>query len=69
VLKTNLLGTKERVRERLRIYRDVGVKTIDVAPVGQTIEERLAVLGQLMEHVNEINVETARSGSPGSDVS
>jgi F420-dependent oxidoreductase-like protein len=69
VLKTNLLGTKERVRERLRIYRDGGVKTISVTPDGQTIEERLVVLGQLIELVNEINAETAGPGSPGSDFS
>lgn len=59
VLKTNLLGTKEMVRERLRIYRRAGVTTINVAPEGETIDARLAVLGQLIELVNEVNVEAA----------
>jgi F420-dependent oxidoreductase-like protein len=57
ILKTNLLGTRESVRERLKVYQQAGVNTISVAPEGQTIDERLAVLGQLLELVNEINTE------------
>lgn len=58
VLKTNLLGTRESVRERLKVYQKAGVNTISVAPEGQTIDERLTALGQLLELVNEINTET-----------
>ncbi len=57
ILKTNLLGTRESIRERLKVYQKAGVNTISVAPEGQTIDERLAVLGQLLELVNEINAE------------
>lgn len=57
VLKTNLLGPREMIRERLRVYKQVGVTTLSVSPDGQTIAERLATLGQLIELVNEVNAE------------
>ena len=50
VLKTNLIGTEQMVRERLRKYRDAGVNTLVVAPEGQT-------LGRLMELVKEVDKE------------
>lgn len=58
VMKTNLLGTKEMIRERLRIYQRAGVTSLSVSPEGQTLDERLANLGQLVELVNELNAET-----------
>src|SRR5258708_29829883 len=45
VLKTNLIGTKEIVCERLRAHRRAGVSTLRVVPDGQTLDERLAILG------------------------
>lgn len=63
VLKTNLLGIRESVRERLLAHQAAGVKTINVTPEGQTIEERLTVLSQLIELVNEINAEHQRERS------
>src|SRR6266576_6085756 len=57
VLKTNLIGTPEMVRERLRTHRHAGVNTLQVNPDGQTLDERLATLAQLVELVNEINAE------------
>lgn len=61
VLKTNLLGPKEMVRERLRVYQQAGVTTLSVSPDGQTIAERLDTLAQLIELVNEVNAESAES--------
>ena len=58
VLKTNLIGTEEMVRERLRIYRNAGVNTLQVNPDGQSLDERLATLARLVELVNEINAES-----------
>ncbi len=55
VLKTNLIGTKEMVRERLRIHQQAGVTTLVVNPEGERLEKRLEVLEQLIELVNEIN--------------
>ncbi len=57
VLKTNLIGTKEMVRERLRAHRRAGVNTLQVNPDGQTLSERLTILGQLVDLVNEVNME------------
>ncbi len=57
VLKTNLIGTEEMVRERLRKYRHAGVTTLQVLPDGETLDERLATLARLVELVKEINAE------------
>ena len=54
VLKTNLVGTEDMVRERLRIYRDAGVNTLRVEPEGQTLEERLRTLARLLALVNDL---------------
>ena len=59
VLKTNLIGTPDMIRERLRIHRDAGVTTLLVATEGDTVQERLAILGQLVDMVNEVNAEKA----------
>ena len=55
VLKTNLIGTEEMVRERLRIYRHAGVNTLQVNPAGRTLDEQLATLARLVELVEENN--------------
>jgi F420-dependent oxidoreductase-like protein len=57
VLKTNLIGTEEMVRERLRKYLHAGVNTLQVLPDGETLDERLATLARLVELVKEINAE------------
>lgn len=58
VLKTNLLGTREMVRERLRVHRNAGVTTLRVTPDGQTLDERLNTLMELVTLVQEVNAET-----------
>ncbi len=63
VLKTNLIGTKERVRQRLRVHQQAGVTTLHVAPEGNTLEERLTTLGQLIELVNQVNAEAAEKNT------
>ena len=57
VLKTNLIGTEDMVRQRLRIYQSAGVNTLQVNPEGKTLDERLATLARLLELVKEINKE------------
>ncbi|GHO74011.1 FMN-dependent monooxygenase [Ktedonobacter sp. SOSP1-85] len=57
ILKTNLIGTENMVRERLRAHRRAGVNTLQVDPAGQTLDERLATLARLVELVKEINAE------------
>src|SRR5437588_2573569 len=51
--KTNLLGPPSLVQERLRLYRDVGVTTLQ-AKLSGSPSERLDTLGQLIDLVAEI---------------
>lgn len=53
VLKTNLLGTEDMVRDRIRVHRAAGVTTLRVEPDGETLNERLATLGRLVDLVKE----------------
>jgi len=57
VLKTNLIGTEDMVRDRLRKYRNAGVNTLVVSPDGQTLDERVTTLGRLIELVKEVDSE------------
>ncbi len=59
VLKTNLIGTEDMVRERLRVYQAAGVNTLRAGPEGATLDERLATLGRLIELVREVEGESA----------
>lgn len=56
VLKTNLLGTEDMVRERLRVYQAAGVTTLRVEPDGKTLDERLTTLARLIDLVKEVEV-------------
>jgi F420-dependent oxidoreductase-like protein len=49
VLKTNLIGTPDMVRERLRVYQAAGVTTLRVEPDGETLDARLSTLNRLLE--------------------
>ena len=52
--KTNLLGTPAMIRDRLRWYRDAGVRTLSVKLHGE-LPERLATLGRMLELVGDFN--------------
>jgi F420-dependent oxidoreductase-like protein len=54
VLKTNLLGTEEMVRERLRVYQAAGVTTLGILPEGDTLDERITTLARLVKLVKEV---------------
>lgn len=57
-LRTNLIGTDEMIRGRLRLYRDAGVSTLRVSlPGGLPVAGRLDVLGRLLDLVSEVNAE------------
>jgi F420-dependent oxidoreductase-like protein len=58
VLQANLLGTEQMVKQRLRVYRDAGITTLQVSPDGNTAAERLQTLGQLMDLVQTVNAES-----------
>ena len=66
VLKTNLLGTKEMVRERLRVHQRTGVTTVNVSPAGQTLNDRLNTPGQLIDMVNEVSAAAGETTPPAS---
>ena len=67
VLKSNLLGTDDMVKDRIRAYRDAGVNTLNVglrrrgAGRGDTarpeLKERIETLGHMMDLVAEVNKE------------
>lgn len=61
VLQANLLGTETMVKERIRVYRDAGVTTLQVSPDGATPVERLQTLGRLLALVREVDAETPRT--------
>ncbi|ANS62260.1 FMN-dependent monooxygenase [Streptomyces lincolnensis] len=60
VLATTLIGTEDMVRERLRVWRDVGVDTVRFYPAGESLDARLATLGRAIDLVRDIEDEAAR---------
>jgi F420-dependent oxidoreductase-like protein len=52
--QTNLLGTPAMIRDRLRCYRDAGVRTLSVKLRGE-LPERLGTLGQFLDLVGAFN--------------
>lgn len=64
VLKTNLIGTREMIRERLCVHQRAGVTSISVFPTGQTLDARLNTLSQLLGLVNEVNAEAGTTALP-----
>mgnify|MGYP001818010032 FL=1 len=57
--KTNLLGPPEVIRERVRLYRDAGITTLQAKVTGP---ERLDTVAQLVDLVREVDDE--RPGVP-----
>ncbi len=51
VLKTNLIGTEDMIRERLRVYRDAGVNTIRLSTGGDNWRERTDSLHEAVDLV------------------
>ena len=49
ILCSSLIGTPDMVRERIRLYRDAGVNTLRLSPIGDTPAERLDQLAQALE--------------------
>ena len=56
-MRTNLIGPPAEIRRRLREYRDCGVNTLRVGPIGDTLDQQVAGLGQLVELVDDVNSE------------
>jgi F420-dependent oxidoreductase-like protein len=56
-LRQNLIGPPEEIRRRLREYRDCGVESLRVGSLGDTLDEQVDTLGQVMELVDRVNGE------------
>jgi alkanesulfonate monooxygenase SsuD/methylene tetrahydromethanopterin reductase-like flavin-dependent oxidoreductase (luciferase family) len=53
VLQTTLLGSESMVRERIRRYRDAGITTLRLDPLGGDDAARLDTLGRALELVRQ----------------
>ena len=63
-LRTNLIGTDDQVRDRLREYRDCGVNSLRVNPMGDTLDSQLDGLGRLLDLVRDVNAEPEDAPDP-----
>jgi F420-dependent oxidoreductase-like protein len=54
VLRTNLLGTEAMVRARLQAYRQAGITTLRVEPLGEGLDARLKTLGRLLDLIRAL---------------
>ncbi len=52
--RVTLVGPRDAVKERLRVFRDAGVGTLIVSPMAWTAEERLAQLRHVAELVEAL---------------
>jgi F420-dependent oxidoreductase-like protein len=61
-LGTNLIGTDDLIRERLRLYRDAGVTTLRAQLQGDPaggLDRQLDDLGRLLDLARDVNAETS----------
>ena len=58
-LGTNLIGTDDAIRARLRRYRDAGVTSLRVGLAGGDLDRRLTDLGRLLDLVRDVHLEVA----------
>jgi F420-dependent oxidoreductase-like protein len=58
-LRTSLLGTAEMIRDRIRAYRDAGVTSLRLQPMGRTAAEKLDTLAHAIDLVREVDAEPA----------
>ena len=61
-LGTNLIGTDDLVRDRLRLYRDAGITTLRAnlhGGIGADLDQQLGDLERLLDLVGEVNDEVA----------
>jgi F420-dependent oxidoreductase-like protein len=61
VLKSNLLGTDDMVRRRIRAYRDAGITSLRVEPEGTALTDRVETLARVVDLVKAVSEEQPRS--------
>jgi len=55
VLKTNLIGTEDMIRDRMKIYKDAGVTTMRLSTGGSNWKERTASLEEAVDVVKRVS--------------
>ena len=53
-LKSNLIGTDAMIKERLSLYKNIGVTTLQVSLPGKTVSTKIDALGRLMDLVVQV---------------
>ena len=53
IVRTTMFGDEAFVRERIRLYRDVGIGVFRLDPVGRNASERLETLGRAVEIIKQ----------------
>ena len=53
ITRTTMFGDEAFIRERVRLYRNVGIGVFRLDPVGRTKNERLETLGRAVEIIRE----------------
>lgn len=63
-LRTNLIGTDDIIRERLRLYRDAGITMIRAGLAGaDDLDSQLAALARLLDLTRDVN-DTGTASAP-----
>jgi F420-dependent oxidoreductase-like protein len=62
-LRTNLVGTDDVIRQRLRLYRDAGVTSLRATLSGTDAGRQLDDLGRLLDLVGDVDREVAAGGA------
>jgi F420-dependent oxidoreductase-like protein len=63
-LGTNLIGTDQLIRERLRLYRDAGITTLRAGLQPASLDQRLSDLQRLLTLVADVNGEPQPRADP-----
>jgi len=63
VFKTSLIGTEDKIRERLRIYKAAGVTLIGVQPFGRSRDEKLETIAKVVGLCREVDIDFAASAT------
>ena len=58
-LRTNLIGPPDEILRRLREYRDCGIGTLRVNPMGESLDAQVSNLGSLLDLVNQLSDESS----------
>ena len=57
-LRTNLIGPPDEILSRLHEYRDCGITTLRVNPMGDTLDAQVSGLGSLLDLVKQVTDES-----------